>query len=121
MAKAGLPDVVVADFLWSENSDVGNLINLFSQSMADGAAFDRPGRFKMRLQAIKNSAVRDPQLNTLKEHATGVACLALKQSVAEEGDPDNRLIQITFENIPATIFMPNATTCSVLFLDGPIL
>ena len=95
MAKAGLPDVVVADFGWSDKGNVGTLINLLSQTMAEGAILKKPGRLNMDLRAIKNAAVRDPQLKTLGSNASGWACLTLKQAVAEEGDPNNRLMQIT--------------------------
>ena len=92
MGKAGLPDVVVENFVWSQQRQVGHLINLFSQSMAEGAAFNVPGPYTLKLQALRNDDVREPQAKTLKPGATGVAYLTLKRGAPDEGDPDNRLI-----------------------------
>jgi hypothetical protein len=47
--------------------------------------------------AIKNSEVRDAQLKSLKGNSMGVAYLSLRPGVWEEGDPKNRLIQLTAE------------------------
>jgi uncharacterized protein YegJ (DUF2314 family) len=95
MTKMGLPDVVVDGVSWSSNGQVGHLINLFCQAMAEGAVFEKSGRFNLELQAIKNSKVRDAQLKSLKGNSMGVAYLSLKPGVWEEGDPKNRLIQLT--------------------------
>jgi uncharacterized protein YegJ (DUF2314 family) len=95
MMKVGLPDVVIQEISWSSKSQVGDLINIFCQAMAEGATLEKPGTFKIDLRLIKNLEVRDSQLKTLKENATGAACLCLKQGKWEEGDPKNRLIQLT--------------------------
>ena len=97
MTKAGLPDVVVDDFSWYSESEVGDLINIFCQSMAEGAAFGLPGTFDMDLQTIKNSDLRDEQLKSLKANSTGKGYLSLKKGIWEEGDTKNRLIQLTFD------------------------
>jgi hypothetical protein len=98
MTKMGLPDVVVDDSAWSSNRQVGHLINLFCQEVAEGAVFEKSGKFRLELQAIKNSKVRDAQLKSLKGNSVGVAYLTLKPGVWEEGDPKNRLIQLTAES-----------------------
>ena len=95
MAKVGLPDVVVNDFSWSANRGVGNLINLFCQSMAEGAMLNTPGRFKLDIKSIKNARVRESQVKGLKTNASGTACLSLKEGKKDEGDPENRLIELT--------------------------
>jgi uncharacterized protein YegJ (DUF2314 family) len=100
MLKIGLPDVVFEDFSWSMYNEIGHLINLFCQSMAEGAAFKEPGKFDLVLRSIKNQKVRKPQVESLKPHATGVAFLSLRKGKWEEGDPQNRLIEITFDRYP---------------------
>lgn len=100
MKKAGLPDIVIDDFPWSSEDKVGNLINLFCQSMAEGAVFAESGKFNLKLSEIKNSEVRDARLKSLKGNSTGVAHLLLKPGVWEEGDPKNRLIHLTAERYP---------------------
>jgi uncharacterized protein YegJ (DUF2314 family) len=95
MTKAGLPDVVVDEFSWNSEAQVGILINLFCQLMAEGAVYEKSGKFSLDLHAIKSSEVRDAQLKSLKGNSTGVAYMSLKPGVWEEGDPKNRLIQLT--------------------------
>ncbi|HEY6094852.1 MAG TPA: DUF2314 domain-containing protein [Gallionellaceae bacterium] len=96
MSKFGLPDVVVEDFSWSMNSAVGNLINLFSQSIAEGATITKRGEFDLELHGVKNARVRESQTASLKPNATAIAHLSLKQGKWEEGDPKNPLIELTF-------------------------
>jgi uncharacterized protein YegJ (DUF2314 family) len=97
MAKFGLPDLVVEDFSWSLNRNMGHVINLFAQSLAEGSAVPRPSEFDLDIRAIRNAKVREPQLQTLKDNATGVALLSLRAGTWEEGDPRNRLVEITFD------------------------
>lgn len=96
MSKFGLPDVVIEEFSWSMNRPMGNLINLFSQSIAEGAAIVKRGEFDLDIHKVKNSKAREPQVESLKPNATAVALLSLKKGTWEEGDPDNRLIEIAF-------------------------
>lgn len=97
MAKFGLPDVVAEDFSWSLNRTMGHLINLFCQSMAEGAVIDRPGEYDLDIRKIQNGEVRDPQISSLKTNATAVALLSLKKGKWEDGDPENRLIELRFD------------------------
>jgi uncharacterized protein YegJ (DUF2314 family) len=102
MAKLGLPDVVIEDSSWSSNNQAGNLINLFCQSLAEGKTVRKAGTFRLELRAIRNSTVRDDQMNSLKSNASGIACLTLKQGKWEAGDPKNRLIQLTSDTYPGS-------------------
>jgi uncharacterized protein YegJ (DUF2314 family) len=102
MSKMGLPDVVVEDSGWSSNNQVGNLINLFCQSIAEGEQFGKTGEFKLVLRKVKNSNVRDSQLKSLKANASGVACLTLRPGKWEEGDPENRLIRLASDKYPGS-------------------
>jgi uncharacterized protein YegJ (DUF2314 family) len=97
MAKFGLPDVVIEDFSLSENRNIGHLINLFGQAVAEGATITRAGEFDLNIRTIKNYRVRDPQISSLKSNATAKAFLSLKEGRWEKGDPQNRLIEITFD------------------------
>jgi uncharacterized protein YegJ (DUF2314 family) len=97
MAKAGLPDVVADSFSWSLNRNMGHLVNLFAQAMAEGAAPPKPGEIDLDIRAIKNPRVREPQVTTLKPNATGIALLTLTKGNWEEGDPENRLIELGFD------------------------
>jgi len=97
MKKAGLPDVVVEEFDWSSENQVGDLINIFCQAMAEGASLNVPGPFTIDLKKIKDVAVKGSEMKSLKKNATGVGYLQLKTAVADEGDPDNRLVELAFD------------------------
>jgi uncharacterized protein YegJ (DUF2314 family) len=94
MSKIGMPDVVMESSGWSSDSQVGNLINLFGQAVAEGKSTPDTGDFKLELRSIKNSAVREEQTRRLKSNALGIACLTLSQGTWEEGDPKNRLVEL---------------------------
>lgn len=97
MKKFGLPDVVIDEFSWSLNRNMGHLINLFSQAMLEGGMIEKDGIFDLDIREIKNTEVREPMLASLKPNATSIAMLSLQEGVWEEGDPYNRLLEITFD------------------------
>jgi hypothetical protein len=76
MAKFGLPDVVVDDFSWSENRPMGNLINLLSQALVEGAVVGQ-GSYDLDIHQVKHAAVRRSQLDNLKPNTTARAKLLL--------------------------------------------
>lgn len=97
MEKFGLPDVVVEKFSWSLNRNMGHVVNLFIQAIAEGAPLSVPGNFDLDMRSIKNDQVREPQVTSLMPNATGVALLRLRTGTRDEGDPANRLIAIGFD------------------------
>lgn len=102
MSKMGLPDVVVQEFPWSSNNQVGNLINLFCQALAEGKPLGDSGTFKLDVHTIKDPIVRNDQIKWLKSNATGVACLTLNKANLEEGDAQNRLIELAADSYPGS-------------------
>jgi uncharacterized protein YegJ (DUF2314 family) len=100
MRKFGLPDVVIENFPWSINQNMGNVINLFCQAMAEGAGFSESGDFNLDIKAIKNWKIRDSQIKKLGPGASGIGLLTLKKGTWEEGDPDNRLVELCFNRNP---------------------
>jgi uncharacterized protein YegJ (DUF2314 family) len=96
MSKFGLPDVVIENFSWSLNRNMGHIANMFAQTIAEGAVLTKPGEFDLDFRSIKNAQVREPQVSTLKPNATGIALLSVKKGTWEDGDPMNRLIELTF-------------------------
>jgi uncharacterized protein YegJ (DUF2314 family) len=97
MEKFGLPDLVINDFPWSMQRNMGHIINMFAQAIIEGSTLTKPGEFDLDFKKIKNSKVRQSQLTTLKPNATGVALLSLRKGEREEGDAMNRLIEISFD------------------------
>jgi uncharacterized protein YegJ (DUF2314 family) len=100
MAKFALPDIVVTDFSWASNRNMGHLVNLTAQAFAEGAELRRGGRLDLRLADIRNGAVREPQLAALEKKGTGEARLVFAPGVWEDGDPRNRLLEIRFDSYP---------------------
>ena len=100
MAKFGLPDVVVQNFSWSLNRNMGHLINAFGQSMAEGGRLAVAGEYELDFRGIQNRGLRDLYMGSLMSNATAVAHLTLMQGTPEEGDPRNRLIEIAFDKYP---------------------
>ena len=76
---------------------MGHILNMFAQASAEGAVLTKPGEFDLDFRAIRNAEVREPQIRSLKPNATGIALLSLKKGTWEEGDPMNRLVEITFD------------------------
>jgi uncharacterized protein YegJ (DUF2314 family) len=97
MKKTGFPDVVVEDFDWSSEHQVADLINIFCQTMVEGAALQVPGKFTLDLKKIKNASVRETQMKSLKSNGVGVGFLQLRTAAAEKGDPVNRLVELVFD------------------------
>ncbi len=94
MSKMGLPDVVVEETSWSSDNQIGNLINIFSQSLAEAERPPTSRNFKLDQHLIRNARVRQSQIKSLKANAGGVACLSLAEAKWEEGDPKNRLVRL---------------------------
>ena len=116
MAKFGLPDIVIDGFPWSNNRSMGHIINLFSQAIAEGAAITTAGEFDLDIKQIKHPDVREPQLASLKDNATAVARLSLREGRWEEGDPNNRLVEITFDRYSGNdVFAKQEEMASSLF------
>ena len=100
MAKFGLPDVVVTEFSWSLNRNVGHLINTLVQALAEGAALSPSGEYELDFRAIKNKALREKYMGSLLANASARARLTFRAGVPDQGDPDNRLLEITFDRYP---------------------
>lgn len=96
MTKFGQPDIVIDNFSWSTNRNMGILINLFAQAIIEGEAFSLNSDFELDLRAIKNSQVREPQVKSLKKNAKAIGHIHLKPGIWEQGDPHNQLLEISF-------------------------
>jgi len=100
MAKMGLPDLVVEDLAQHSQGEIGNLINLVSQALAEGQAARKTCGFRLALSEIRDAGIREEMMKALKPNSTGVACLTLLPGKWEDGDPHNRLVQLAFDKYP---------------------
>jgi len=96
MRKFGLPDVVINQFSWSLNDQMGNTMNLFAQSLLEGAT-PALGSYDFDVSKLKHDGVRAVYEQHLLDNAHTVAQLTLANAVADDGDPDNRLIELRFD------------------------
>ena len=76
MRKFGLPDVVINEFSWSLNDQMGNTINLFAQSLLEGAS-PTLGRYDFDVSKLKHDSVRAVYDKHLLDDAHSVAQLTL--------------------------------------------
>jgi uncharacterized protein YegJ (DUF2314 family) len=96
MQKFGLPDLVIDQISWSLQRNMGHVMVLFAQALAENSTLRKPGEFDLSFDAIRNPKVREPQVKSLLPGATRVLLLSLTEGIWEEGDPKNRLIEIQF-------------------------
>jgi uncharacterized protein YegJ (DUF2314 family) len=96
MRKFGLPDIVVDDFAWSLNNQMGNTINFFAQSLLEGAT-PALGSYDFDVRKLKHAKVRTAYENNVLTDSQPVALLSLADGVADEGDPENRLLELRFD------------------------
>ncbi len=97
MGKFGEPDIVVENALASDERDLGNLVNVLSQALVEGARTDAHGQLTLRLQQSRHPAVDEQQGENLLPNAQRAAQLLLVQGRREDGDAENRLVRIAFD------------------------
>ena len=100
MSKFGLPEIEVSDFLWSDNKGIGNLINVTAQLLLDYGKLDKAGELVIDISKIKNPSVRKPHLASLKKNAKKSVSIQVVQGKKEQGDADNRILEIVFDKFP---------------------
>ncbi len=96
MRKFGLPEVVINEFSWSLNDQMGNTINLFAQSLVEGAT-PTLGSYDFDVSKLKHDGARAIYEKHLLDGAHTIAQLTLANARADEGDPDNRLLELRFD------------------------
>lgn len=98
MQKFALPDVVIERMIGSNNRPAGNLINLVCQSMAERPMFRNGAKETFRLGALESETLRTSMQSSPKQGATGEVTLALLRGSHQEGDPENKLIELDFRH-----------------------
>lgn len=100
MIKFGLPDIEVSDFSWSKNRSVGNLVNLLGQQLYDGSEIGEKGVFVLNADKIKHKETREKIKESLYDNAVGEVEVHLIKGKHDEGDPNNRIIEVVFDHYP---------------------
>ncbi|MEE8409753.1 MAG: DUF2314 domain-containing protein [Myxococcota bacterium] len=96
MAKFGLPDIVFEGFPRSSSRQVGNMVNLVAQTLAEKGGLEKPGRLTLEIGALANAALREELTEQTFANRKERAVVELTVGEFQEGDPHNRLIAIAF-------------------------
>ncbi len=99
MAKFGSPDIVVDGFSWSLNRAMGNLMNFVAQSLAEGQLPNNKRLLELNVDSLKNEVYKKEFMATLLNNAQPKVKLLLGVGVWEEGDPNNDIIALLFDNV----------------------
>jgi uncharacterized protein YegJ (DUF2314 family) len=95
MAKLGLPDLVVQELPETSDDQASNLINSVAQTLAEGQTINSSGKLRLDLDSIRNVAFRDNAKKWLMPNALSTACVVFKPGIKDEGDPNNRLLELS--------------------------
>ena len=106
MAKFGLPDIVIEDVFPRKASDLSSLIILTAYELLDTQGVDDGITINLDKLAHEYDYAKYLKKYRHKNHKTAIT-LGYKEAKKDEGDPDNRVIELTFnskkgENIYAT-------------------
>jgi uncharacterized protein YegJ (DUF2314 family) len=96
MSKLGLPDVVVNGHRAGTGSGLLQVVNAVCQRLDDEPAVAREGHLALDVRALRSARVRDPMLRGLRTGATASADLTIAVARRDEGDAENRLLELTF-------------------------
>ncbi len=106
MAKFGLPDIVIEDVFPRKASDLSSLIKLTAYELLNNNDIKKSITINLDKLALKYEYAKYLKKYRYKNHKKAII-LGFKKATKDEGDPDNRLIELTFnskkgENIYAT-------------------
>ena len=97
MEKFALPDVAVERSVKSDGRAVGNLINVFCQTIATNSVLKDPSRFPLTLDSLPAPLAKDYR-DDVFENGTGKAELAIMRGTPDDGDPDNAQVALDFRH-----------------------
>jgi len=99
MAKFGMPDIVVNDFSWSLNRPIESLIVLASQSIVEGSRLSKNSSIEINIDSLAETNYKKALKSSLIDNANSEVDVLIGDAQWEEGDPDNYLIEILFDNV----------------------
>ncbi|XLS29141.1 DUF2314 domain-containing protein [Flavobacteriaceae bacterium M23B6Z8] len=96
MFKFGLPDICIEELSCKSDLALGSFINLTAQTLWETNKLHADGKLVLDINAIQNEVVKDKFLSDAYENAFKKASVTLKEGTRQEGDPENRLLEISF-------------------------
>ena len=115
MRKFGLPDLVVAQTPSGNSRAAGNTVNACAQRLLEGQPW-KGEKFELALAELNHDGMRAALLDNPLEGATGRATLRLRETVWEEGDPQNHLLALEFPKAEgSTLLEKQAAALAALY------
>jgi uncharacterized protein YegJ (DUF2314 family) len=96
MGKFGLPDLVASDVPQSESGTMGTILDTTAQAFVEGALVGPGGALDLDLSAVRHTAEKEMNAKAAGQEAKMRGKIGLVTAAAEQGDPDNRLYELTF-------------------------
>ncbi|MDI9310122.1 MAG: DUF2314 domain-containing protein [Limnohabitans sp.] len=118
MHKFGLPDICINNISCSQIESVENLINLTAQTLYEKKEIEKNGQLELDIDIINSVELKESLLSFIYENAEKKAVIDIVEGKLEEGDPDNRLIEISFPKIDTQIFQKKIFTKLFGFNDN---
>jgi uncharacterized protein YegJ (DUF2314 family) len=101
MEKFACPDVVMSQVPRDGSRSCGNLMNAVCQTMVEKGPPDRAATsISLDLRSLKHTAFRQHITTAPAKGATQRGVVGIAPAKRDEGDPDNRLIELTCEGSP---------------------
>ncbi len=96
MIKFGLPEIELSGFPWSSAPQAHSLITLVSQHLYEQGGLKIDGVLLADPTTLRHAGVRKHLTGSALENAQLKTSLTLKIGTREEGDPENRIMEIAF-------------------------
>ncbi|MBL9022875.1 MAG: DUF2314 domain-containing protein [Myxococcales bacterium] len=99
LGKLGVPDLVIQSLPPPHSQEGIQLVMIAAQRLVEGAELTGTGQLHLELGAVRHARAKEMlSEGTMKP---GSAVIVLKEAPREEGDPDNRLLELRFEGYAA--------------------
>ena len=115
MAKFALPDVAVEDVSASAGNSMSSLINLACQHFVERHELEQPGTLTVSIKSLRNGQLKDSLTKSLRTGATGSVVLRLATAVPQQGDAENRLVNLAFPGSVSGLQQRHASQLAELF------
>jgi hypothetical protein len=100
LAKLGLPDFVIEEVPASLSAPMEVLGTAIAQTLAEGGAVGKDGQLALDLKALHHTAAQKALTSGAGPGATFRGHVTLAMVDPEEGDADNRIIDVRFDGYP---------------------
>jgi len=96
MLKFGLPEICIENLSCYIDESVESLFNLTAQTLLENKKIEEEGELKLNVNLLKNKKLKDLLIQSSYENAKGKTSINIVKGKWEEGDPQNRIIEIEF-------------------------